>query len=470
MAISDSVDPDQLLSDLRQLATLAQRLGIDLSKVAVMGQSIGGKGTTGNSPLETQNPDHAAHHSGGGTGYDNLAMGAIAGMKSAKAPSVYNSFNVSPQQEAQAAKFQSLRDKKSSFMSGSALDVAAAQGREIKAFQKSIGYKRPKSFLQGLGSRSERRMIGTFFSLAAIQGVSEEAFQFFSEPLALSRGETYQMRLMGNAIGVANTGARIVQGLAAYKFVKNAQDAYRVASLAKVALKSGMLKTGARTAIRAIGMSGPQATIYLGLEAAMAVGSEVFSRYKETEGFKVSQARIHRGWMGEMHRGFDYIAGYRYPKIPRPLSETAIQAMNDQAYEDRKTWYIDDYGRKRKRNAIQRALFKQQDEMGWLTNPVLRLWNGMGGADDVEKLKDAKNKRANQQSQAALKKLEILDLKSAKYLLKEAMEAYPGKAADTAPFFWREPEKFLMGMESARIAGRNWARSQQPRGGLRSGD
>lgn len=319
------------------------------------------------------------------------------------------------------------------------------------------------SLIDRIGGRIGKNLL----TLHAVQ----QSYSFFSEPLELSRGETYVMRATERVASIAEMAANLTAANALMQAGSQIRRGFGALTSRTLAGKSVALKAGVG-ALRAAKFAGPQIGIAVAAEVASAGISEAMDRYKFNEGFKVHMAAVHQGFMGDMHRGPDYIHGYRYPKIPIPLPAEAIDAMQAGLEKDRREWYIDNYGRKQQRTMVQRSLFGAEEKLGalsWLV-PPLKIWNWLGGSRDKEKMSEYKIKRAQAANEDAMKKAEILDWEGAKFRLKEARELYPEKAADSMPFFWREPDKFLKTLEASRISARNWARSQQPRGGLRVGD
>jgi hypothetical protein len=142
---------------------------------------------------------------------------------------------------------------------------------------------------------------------------------------------------------------------------------------------------------------------------------------------------------------------------PAPLDAEAARKFNFVAKWGSEMFWIDDKTGERKERGFWGKLSTR-----------LPFISGHGEAKALADEKEWRIKEAEKAHKSAIKKSEVMDWEGA---IKETEKAKAMIVAEEAmPFFWKQPEKFLRAMESSRIAGRNWARSQQPRGASRSGD
>ena len=461
----NNVDTQQLLRDLQQIAIICQRLGIDLTKTAAMGQNIGGKGTTGNSPLQAQNPDHAASQRGGGTGYENLAAGQIVGNITSEKLGKLANKNV---RELAAIREQLVRSNANTgslYHNRNAaqanidllnLDLAAsrAAARELPGYNQPRGaasltwvgkqtrineaIAKVKQDHAGFGLSAERKFNRQFRNIHAWNKVGELITNSPNE----NAGETKGTQIQKAIVSFAN----VAWTAEAYTTWRQAEEINAAARLAGASWTQGKF-LAAKNIIKPVG--------YLAL-AKLVIDNVSTSADLEEEQNKSKKelAHLRGGFMGNMHMKKPDQLNWE----PPPLSQGAIDKFNDQAGGEGGTldYYIDEHGNRHERSWFGK--FKQR-------SLFIRLYNR---AEELQKEKEWRYKSAAKAHESANKKAELMDWNGAIKEVNKAKEAIPIKEAQ--PFFWREPEKYLRSLEACRLAGRNWARSQQPRGASRTGD
>jgi hypothetical protein len=141
----------------------------------------------------------------------------------------------------------------------------------------------------------------------------------------------------------------------------------------------------------------------------------------------------------------------------KPLSAEGEQKFHDRVYEDSTTYNIDPVTGERVRR-------------GWFDSTVANMWivKWLWKEKEIEAETNYRIKKSQELHESATKKGEMMDWKGAIEETRQAKELIV--AEEAMPYFWKQPEDYLRSMEASRIAARNWARSQQPRGGDRTGD
>jgi hypothetical protein len=163
--------------------------------------------------------------------------------------------------------------------------------------------------------------------------------------------------------------------------------------------------------------------------------------------------------LGALSEGFNpSIRPARKPRVWKPeASAEATFQFNRQAKWGSEMYWIDPETGERKERSFWGKLKTR-----------IPLLSGMGEAEAFAQEKEYRIKEAQKAHASATKKIDIMDWQGAIEDTQKAKKQIV--VEELMPFFWKEPEKFLRAMESSRIAGRNWARSQQPRGASRTGD
>ena len=506
---SDSADPQQLLNDLRQIAAVCQRLGIDLGKVAAMGQTIGGKGTTGSSPLGTQNPDHQGVHPGGGTGYDQLGqLSALSGLMSTKGNldqlfdrkarlsypkallAALSNAKISGNQATFEAQANAIGGVKSALMSGNPLSVKAAVGiyksslympggfetnfmannvyRNIKGIGTAIrsnaklGYA--MSFVGGdKMNRRFGRMITTIHGLQQVYGALAGEVDY-------DAGETRAIKVADATASTFSIGMRIVQATAMSRMVSEVPNAFRLGKNAYRLVQAGRAASTARTlfagAKAVAAPTGIGLAIIAATEAAIQGVTWAVESAKEDNKSNLLLGKIASNLRGVAH-GED--------TTTLKVDDKVVAAWNKSIKSSVAEHYYDADGNKIKRGEWSRGALEialnggTKDDSGYVMKTIAAAWAAWEGTPAMEaREKEQRAKDMSKYHKTAVEAVEFKGWKTVKENVRKAKEAV--MLGDKAPFFWREPEKFLKNMESARIAGRNWARSQQPRGGSRTGD
>lgn len=483
MAGPDSADPKQLLSDLRQIAAVCQRLGIDLGKVSAMGQSIGGKGS-GQGPFETQNQGHAQYHDGGGTGYTNMASGAIVGSAMASRMSVAARIRRGDKRGQLSPPEQGIADKIAEdelAMSRALVARARASTPEEKAgHQKMIdamnglkskgsfglppasvvgtkkaspqAMKAKKSMWDAFGDKYQRRMtrMATLLSGAFM---AEDAFFGSVDPYS---GESRERKIGGWATGTAQTAMFLYATTAAHAIGAGAMAGW---GGAKVAGRGFMMRALGRTAAAARGarMAAGAAGGPWGIAAAVVVeagivaGDLAMANSSRTKRMRYELGAAKEGWSPSIKPSLDSKGDIRKPKVHSPETKKFL----DVAVEGMRDYYIDERGQRKERSWIGKSF---QTSMSWIG------WKG----ETTDKEAEWRMKQAAKAHESAGKKVAVGDYLGAMEQINRAKDAVPTR--ELQPFLWKDPVRYLKQLESSRISSRNWARSQQPRGASRTGD
>ena len=503
MAGPDSVDPKQLLNDLRQIATVCQRLGIDLSKVAAMGQTIGGKGQ-GLGPYETQNPGHAAFHEGGGTGYTNMAAGAIVGSAvsaehSKKAfANAYAKANATPRgdfgamlkgvtpgsPESRGTTLAALEDmyantpasataartnlakKIAQRKAAGATGALTGVGAGVGAGAGLVSPKKPSPrFMNQIADKATRRMIMTLLTVEGIESIATGAAGFLTEPLHELQGETWALR----GAGVAVAGGKMASGLVTASVAM--QMATNVSAAMRAAKGLGMLAKFGRAAMAA----GPQIAILAAVEVANLAIDQAMTHAKTFNQMKYSLAIARQGRIGPLQGNFTDDAGYVHEAKVAPMTDEYVTARTKQFKDDADEYYIDDWGHRNKRSVVGwawRKTLRGMDEdtgwLGWMFIAPVKIANRWGRDAENKQVEEVNAKAAAESNKQGMQYAEFMDWDSAKQKFEQAKKVMVNEQDQS--FAWKNPNVYLANMESARISGRNWARSQQPRGGDRTGD
>jgi hypothetical protein len=520
----DSADPKKILNDLQQLAMVCQRLGIDLSKTAAMGQSVAGGGQQG-SPLQTQNQSHANAHAGGGTGYQNMAMGQIIGgsgvfknmgdfeerlRKKAKS---------SPDGQAFGYGFKPLNTQlvddiaNSEWVKGRANPYVGVGGHGVIRTQRGEMYRitggqnRPKSWIKFSELwRVDTRADVTDSAGHPISGFQNDAFK----PVNVRSGFAYKMRgpslayEAGYGYGMGSGSSNFLNVLRdkeAKKFAKiymgiegirighklltqkidyaagetfwnnagkeatnlaisgfeMAAGAYIHSTVYPAAAAAFARSTGSIVARVAAGGAAAGGSIVaavtnpvtLSAAATVFVFKKAFDLTEEDARSRNILEVIKNTTTGEMH----VKKGAKKFK----LSEDGEYKFNESVDQGQSNYYIDpETGERKERSGWDKW---------WYNRAFVRLW---GRDADAKAEKEWRIKEVAKLHETAKQKANVMDWEGA---IEDASKAKELVVVEEAmPFFWKEPEKYLRAMEASRIAGRNWARAQQPRGGSRTGD
>lgn len=511
----DSADPKKIMQDLAQLAVVCQRLGIDLSKVSAMGQTIGGgKAST---PLQTQNQSHSSYHEGGGTGYTNLAMGALAGSRTS-----IGSVASLPSRPSQNPLFNNLKYKifdqqmfndldKGKILSGTRLHDSVVRTSRGEIVEGSIAYNRTTPWKKvaqrwgemdrgeltnpdgtplggqysysvstykpiaplfgnrikgpsmaynigagyglGVGSRSrfldilkdkEQRKFMKFFM--GIEG-ARAAYSLMTKKIDYANGETFWNNAAKEATSIVASGVMMASGSYIHTVVAPAvKAAFKTGASMAV---GGYLTRGVAGLTRAGStVAGAAAPVALAASAIYVV-SKAWDLNEEDLSSRSTLEKIKATTTGQMHvkKGANKFK----------LSEGGEYAFNAAVDQSQAMYYIDPETGER----VERSGWSKW----WYNRAFVRLW---GRDADAKAEKEWRIKEANKMHESAQHKAQVLDWRGAKEDVAKARELIV--VEEVMPFFWREPEKYLRSMEASRIAGRNWARAQQPRGGSRVGD
>jgi hypothetical protein len=437
----DSADPKAILRDLQQLSVVAQRLGIDLQKTAAMGQTVAGqKGNTPTSIRET----HQANMLGGGTGYANMASGQIAG-------SVM--FGSLPKMVQDYKKWKDAGFPEG-FGGQSAKNAARHRmkhGLASDADRATLGITTPGTGGPGIpgGPKPSWKPSSTDFGQAASRKFNQQfttvygMYQLYgalTNPVNVYAGETRRSKIADAAV---MTG----KGLVLAETASAIMAAKGIYSKSRATGASRSLSAG-RAAGASVGTASALAAATL---AIMVIESGIeLAKIERKTSYDLAEAK--NGWNPEI----------RPPKdgsvtAIKPVSHEANIAFLKAVEEGRADYYIDPITKKRTKRSF---LGKR-----WQNFPVLRHWNlAKLQKEEIE----WRLREANRLHESATKKGEVMDWQGAIEDTQKAKEMIV--AEEAMPFFWKQPEKFLRAMESSRIAGRNWARSQQPRGASRTGD
>lgn len=430
----DSADPKAILRDLQQLSLVAQKLGIDLQKTAAMGQTVAGQ--RGNTPTSIRET-HQANMPGGGTGYQNMAAGQIAGsVMAGSLPKMVQEYK-----DWKAKGFpdgfggQSAKEAARHRMKHG-IDSAAPGpgGIPTGTSSKKPGSKPGRHDFGQAANRRFNRQFTTIHGLMQLYGA-------LNEPVDESRGETRPSKVVdaaftvarGYALGEVMTGGMAAKG--AYSAAR-AAGATRTASVLKGAARLGRAGVLVGTvevwnagweSWKTLGASKPQLEDF-----ADKLNAELRPKKFKDETIEERRERVSKKFK---------------------IKQSSADAFTAAAFEDTIDWELDDNGKRiRKRSKWERL------------NPFRLFWL----AGQIESEKKRRMTVAAEAHASATKKAEIMDWRGAIEDTQKAKEMIV--AEEAMPFFWKQPEKFLRAMESSRIAGRNWARSQQPRGASRSGD
>lgn len=503
---SDSADPQQLLNDLRQIAAVCQRLGIDLGKVAAMGQTIGGKGTTGSSPLGTQNPDHQGVHPGGGTGYDQLGqLSALSGLMSTKG----NLGNLSSKESqrinmlmkdiATANPGRNLTGMAEAISAGVGFQKAYGKGRfmEWHAFENlkssfRIGdevVRRPAMIkgidsIKKLGSRiRSNAKIGyamTFIGgdrmnrrfgrmITTIHGL-QQVYGALAGEVDYDAGETRAIKVADATASTFSIGMRIVQGTAMSRMVSEVPNAFRLGKNAYRLVQAGRAASTARTLFAGAKAVAAPTGIGLAIVAATEAAIQGVTYAVESAKEDNKSSRL----LGKIASNLRGVA-HGEDTTTLKVDDKVVAAWNKSIKSSVAEHYYDADGNKIKRGEWSRGALEialnggTKDDSGYVMKTIAAAWAAWEGTPAMEaREKEQRAKDMSKYHKTAVEAVEFKGWKTVKENVRKAKEAV--MLGDKAPFFWREPEKFLKNMESARIAGRNWARSQQPRGGSRTGD
>ena len=477
MAITgpDSADPKQLLSDLRQIAAVCQRLGIDLSKVAAMGQTIGGK-ATGQGGVGFSNQDHASSHPGGGTGYQNMAAGQIIGsVMSDKMRNMGYGSNSSGRSNSikwltkEGRLVDSPFGKEANSLKGNLAwravseDILSRSGPD-KVLSAGIGSRsidirkqcsqdrmsrtgsydpssRGRAMPHNLfGDRYQKRMVRTFTTLHGVMTIKGA----LTDPIDEEKGETRMGKIGNWGVDVARMGIGAMEANAFLRVGTAMRRGWQTGS--GLAGKGIGALGGARLA------AGRVAVPLMLAEAGVLVVSSAIDMDQIDRSASYQLAAAKNGWAPELRPSK---TGEKL-KISPLSAEQTVEFMKS-VERGRHAFWIDPVtGERKQRSSLMEAAHKL---------PFARIWNvGKEQKDEIE----WRMKEASRLHESAKKKGELMDWTGAIQETREAKRLIVAKEA--MPYFWKQPEEFLRSMEASRIAGRNWARSQQPRGGDRTGD
>jgi len=468
--MAGEADPKQMLNDLRQIAAVCQRLGIDLTRVAAAGQSIGGKATGG--AFGTQNEGHDVHP-GGGTGYVQVAGLATASSivlskASARQKAKYGKSIVELGKARKAMAESSDTAQKETALKGfwdaqKGYEEAASPifGRGVKPPSPSKvapkkasagAMKARKSIWDSFGDKYQRRMTRV---VTLLHGAftAEDAFFGDFDPYS---GESRGRKIGGWATNMAQTAMTMYAITAVQAIGAGAMAGW---GGAKVAGRGFFMRAGAKAAAAARGarMAAGSAGGPWGLAAAAVVEAGIIAsdvamdNSNRSKRMRYTLGETKEGWSPSIKPQLDSKGDVRKPKVHSP--ET--QAFMDVGMEGMREFDIDERGQRKRRGII-----------GWT-------WQGLfasvgWGGDTLDKEMEYRQKEANKAHESAKKKIAVGDYMAAMAQIKRAKEAVPVK--ELQPFLWKDPVKFLKQLESSRISSRNWARSQQPRGASRAGD
>ena len=517
----DSADPKKIMLDLQQLAAVCQRLGIDLQKTAALGQTIssGGKGT---SPGQTQNPSHAPYHEGGGTGYTNLALGGVVGSRNQAPPGlverVLRKAAATPNKVSFGLGYEVLNESlysdlgKGDFVKGTPSRFVPYGHGVIRTHRGELyrvtqGLKRPAPWLKfgelwrteaipgtafgmdgserqvmgyrsfnhmnsfaykmtgpsmaynagygyglGLNARSKfldilkhdesRKMMKFFMGIEGARSI----FNLVTKKINYAAGETFWTNAARETTQLLTSGAMMASGhyihtVAAPAIKQAFSGAY------SRAVGGGVARTFAGT-ISAGSAAVTTATPVALVAATAFVLTKAIDLTEEDNASRELLKQIKATTSGSMHN----------KKKTKPmLSPDAEYAFNKNVDEAQQQYKIDPETGER----------KPRSEWGkwWYNRAFVRLW---GRDADAKAEKEWRMKEVGKLHEAAQQKAVFLDWQGAREDVARAKELVV--VEEVMPFFWKEPEKYLRQMEASRIAGRNWARAQQPRGGSRTGD
>ena len=468
-SISDSADPQEILNNLRQIAVVCQRLGIDLQKTAAMGVAIGGKatGSGGAGGVGIQNPTHAPSHRGGGTGYDNLAAGGITGSTlSAQLSMQLRKVATDPlpnmNWEYTTRSGKVLYAPKADLASLPALaayrEMEAAKGGDVSNLSNVIRQEYEKNRFSKKGSiyhssrrramptnlfggRAERKMIRAFTTLHGITTM----YGALTDPVDEEKGETRSGKLQSWGVDVARMGVASAEVFAGMKTATAMRRGWQVGG-PRIAGRAMGAASGARLAL------GRVAAPLLLAEGALLVFSTAIDLAEVERSAQYTLRDARDGWSPELRPSK---TGAK-PRRP-PLSPEATRKFMESVEEDRYKYYIDPVTGERSRRSFLGEWWQRQ--------AFIRM---IGAGDKQRKEIEYRMKESKRLHESAEKKGQIMDWVGAINDITEAKKLII--AEEAMPFFWKNPQKYLRNMESARIASRNWARSQQPRGGDRTGD
>lgn len=496
-------DPQQVLKDLQQLAAVARKLGIDLEKVSAMGQQVGGKAQPGTPQVGAQNRSHQAYHEGAGTGYSNLAAGAVAGS------------SMSARLSDRRMVFQSREDRRLEMMQLAGIKPIPGLPN-VKVLGLKLTEKR-----YGIDSPQYAKMKERYFREAAEEELAKKNLPSKIRPKQMSimghraiigaAGVALSIHNMGNMYGAlidevdenagetrttkvvesmlpmasgmagVSAGSALLTGIQTFG-IKKVAAGFRAARAVGIGRAARLARAGAgigRGAMAAIGSAGPQIVAYLAVEAAVQTVSTVIDEYKFANRSKRQVAEYVRKQRGpqesmRLHGGYESIEGLEYVKLAKPVDEKIVEKWNDIARQKARDYYIDSDGRRQKRNIIARFARHVDAEIGaagWAMAPLFKLYawaRGWGYAKETEEMRKFDQKKATEAHEVAVKRSAVMDWRGAIEKVEEAKKLQT--IEETQPFFWKQPEKWLRNMEAARMASRNWARSMQPRGADRTGD
>jgi len=265
------------------------------------------------------------------------------------------------------------------------------------------------------------------------------AYGALTDPVNEQAGETQLTKLGDAAIGTGKVMA-FGEAMSAGLVAKEAFSAAR-------ALGKGR----AVSAVAGLRAAGPAAAAATAAILIMNEFSNVMDLKKEYNKTKFE--------LGAMSEGFNpSIRPARKPAVWKPKSsEEATFQFNRQAKWGSEMYWINPETGERKERSFWGKLATR-----------LPLISGYGEAEAFAREKEYRIKEAKKAHESAVKKAKVMDWRGAKRDVEKAKKQIV--VEELMPFFWKKPETYLRAMESSRIAGRNWARSQQPRGASRTGD
>lgn len=469
--VAGEADPKQLLNDLRQIAAVCQRLGIDLTRVAASGQTIGGKATGGS--FGTQNADHDVYP-GGGTGYVQAAGLATASSMtlsnaSARQKAKYGKSIVDIAKARKAMDEASDAAQKEAALKGfwdarKGYEEAASPifGRGVKPPPPSkVGPKKAstqamkakKSIWDAFGDKYERRMTKVVTLLHGAFTAQDAFFGDFDPYSGESRGR----KIGGWATNTAQTAMAMYAMTAGQAIGSGAMAGWRGANVAgrgffmRTAGKTAAAARGARMAAGSAG--GPWGLAAAAVVEAGIIASDIaMDNSSRSKRMRYSLGESKEGWSPSIKPQFDSKGDVRKPKVHSPETQKFI----DLAAKGMQDYYIDERGQRKRRGPWGQAFQTASHE--------LLGWEG----ETTDKEMAWRQKEAFKAHESAKKKIVVGDYRGAMAQIERAKEAVPVK--ELQPFLWKDPVKFLKQLESSRISSRNWARSQQPRGASRTGD
>ena len=441
----DSADPKAILRDLQQLSLVAQKLGIDLQKTAAMGQTVAGQ--KGNGPTSIRET-HQANMPGGGTGYQNMAAGQIAGSVIAGSlPKMVKEYKDWKEKGfpdgfgGQSAK-EAARHRMKHGSSVAGRKWTDGYGEEhVVAGTSSMKIRKPGR--HDFGKAANRRFNEQFTTIYGLMSL----YGALTDPVNEQAGETRLTKIGDAAIGTGRAMA-LGEAMSAGLVAKEAFSAARAAGKGKVAAAAA----AGRAALPGAGMAAAGLMIAYELDNVMDLKKE----YNKTK------------WeLGALSEGFNpSIRPARKPAVWKPQASDSVSSQfNEIAKRSSENYYIDPNTGERKERGFLGKLYKG---IGRLPFGIRPLWSGKDEAEALAREKEYRIKEAQKAHASATKKIEIMDWQGAIEDTQKAKKQIV--VEELMPFFWKQPEKFLRAMESSRVAGRNWARSQQPRGASRSGD